>query len=500
MSAFNISLKALEIDYPGIFETLVKISKIPNFSLDYLTDFTILTLLKETFLLYKSSSPNQKVFSLLDLQNIQNHISRINSGISKGIIYDKIDNFLKIINVPIVIVNNQELRYFPHKTNKKPINKMNKVNQYIENILCDESKEPKHIWNFQELLKNNLLKNYVSMFEYGTTDEKGISYLVDFHPPTRRNACRVPVSIVLSLLMKEFNSENDLIKVDGFISSNENGERKPVVEILIPCPLCKKHSIHLPFSKFCNFIEQIDPSQKDKIKSYDKFISDDQLHVVYLYNRIRQKTINPNILKYVCPNEECKYSKLPFLFEVSSQCKYCIKENVTSYHYMQCPGCKITASCPICNNLESDHIGEQQICPKKIRITKEEKVEARKNNNIFCPACDFVVHWESGCAHLTCPECKFHYCGNCEQHLGVNPETGSRYTHNCPNPGNADHLYREAIDNNHFIPEELREHDTNPAFGHSINKHYYYNHRNKQFKKIYTEKVINRKSVRKLFK
>lgn len=498
MTESKISLKAVEIDYPNVFDILSRMSK-TVYSFDYLTGLNLLKVIKKNYLLYKSSFPNQKIFLISELLYIQKFSSKMNRIISKGILYpDRINHLLRDIIMPITIIKNIELRFFPHKLRQtKLINRTKKANQYIENILCDEPpKEYNHIWNFQKLIDNKMLKDYVSMFEYGTTDIKGMNQLVDFHPPTRRNACRIPISIVLSLIMKDFNSENDLIKIEGFINSRTNGHRKPVVEILIPCPLCKKHMIHLPFTKFCNFIEQIDTTQKDKIKSNDKFIPDDQLHIVYLYNRIRQNTSNSNILKFICPNQECKYATMPFLFEVSTSCKDCIKQNITNYHKMICPSCN-THCCPICNKIESEHIGEQQICPQKKRVTQEERNEAKKNNIIYCPACDFVVHWDSGCPHLICPICKYHYCGNCEQHLNVNPETGSRYTHHCSNPGNADYVFRQAIDREHFIPEELRDIDYNPAICHDINKFWVYNYKNYKLKNKYeNKKIINKKYKR----
>jgi len=82
-------------------------------------------------------------------------------------------------------------------------------------------------------------------------------------------------------------------------------------------------------------------------------------------------------------------------------------------------------------------MGETQVCHKKITVTSAMRLIARAEGNNYCPTCETAISRTradgslDGCPHLKCPMCSTHFCALCDGLLGVHPETGSRYTHEC---------------------------------------------------------------------
>jgi hypothetical protein len=437
---------------------------------------------------YNAAAPLHKVFTLPEVNKITRNMGLCNHAIAAG--STVMDAFLTELGIPVQTVGANQLRFFPHDSHKRVVNREGPVRTFIEDMLATDVPARFTCMTLEKAFASVAKKGQTptadklpfEAFQYGAEHPLGLSCLVDLHPPTRRRACRVPISTLCSELDRAFRASDDRIIAKQIIASSSKGVH-PVVEVSIPCPKCtgdSKHSIHLPFNAFCSFMTQVNKEKEvaklaaRPVQGLLAFAEEEELDIVARYNRIRSAAAKRNsmLLPFTCPNAECKCSSEPRFFEHSPECKGCVETaksgGLSHFHQMRCIDCT-TVACGLCSKPKSAHIGERELCPREKRVTAEERAEARKEGNLFCPCCETAIQWMDGCPHLTCGACQFHFCGNCEQNLPVDPRTGSRYTHVCPNPGRANayfHTAAQAAGGVVYIPHGHREH--NPAITHAI--------------------------------
>jgi hypothetical protein len=140
-----------------------------------------------------------------------------------------------------------------------------------------------------------------------------------------------------------------------------------------------------------------------------------------------------------CENAACKkhnVDRIIFLQRICVDGKCNSRESIRHFHKYKCTECS-TEACGLCSKPASDHMGETQVCHKKITVTSAMRLAARAEGNNYCPTCETAISRTradgslDGCPHLKCPLCSTHFCALCDGLLGVHPETGSRYTHEC---------------------------------------------------------------------
>ena len=437
---------------------------------------------------YNAIAPLRKVFTLSEVNMIARDMGLCNHAIAAG--STSMDAFLTELGIPAQTLGARQLRFFPHDSHKRVVNREGPVREFIDVMLAADVPERFTCITLEEALMSVAKQGQAptanklpfEAFQFGAEHPLGLSTLVDLHTPTRRRACRVPISTLYSELDRAFRASDDRNIAKQIIVSSSKGTH-PVVEVFIPCPKCTgdhKHPIHLPFNAFCSFMTQVNKEKEaEKLKARPacgllSVAEEEELDIVARYNRVRTAAAkrNPLLLSFTCPKAECKCSSEPRFFEHSPECKGCVETaksgGVSHFHEMRCIDCA-TEACGLCSKPKSAHIGERELCPREKRVSAEERAEARKEGNLFCPACDTAIQWMDGCPHLTCGACQYHFCGNCEQTLPVDPRTGSRYTHVCPNPGRANayfHTATQAAGGVVYVPRGHAEY--NPVRYHAI--------------------------------
>jgi hypothetical protein len=318
-----------------------------------------------------------------------------------------------------------------------------------------------------------------------------VRVMVEMHPGSRRKGCHVPAGSLWPALRASMCSPNVVAKQEiGY-------DKRPVVMIHVPCPGCETHNqlaraaglevkkpelVKLPFGPLCNFVQKVfkeEEAAAEKACPLPAMIplmeDKSKLPIAVLYDVVRASAAkrNPELSSFRCPNEECLCAEKPRIFKPHAGCMDCITRfnegEVTYFHLMRCQSCD-TEACGLCNKPRDKHEGEREMCPRKKKITAEERAAARLENNYFCPLCEVPVHWIDGCPHLTCPnlDCNHHWCANCDGHLRVSAN-GTRYTHECPNPGRANaYFHTQAQAAAHGLIGPLGRAEKNPTVHHMI--------------------------------
>lgn len=484
MAFFKISFNAAQPDFPAVCALIVGAKGLSTAlwsTHSATTDSTLkalLTVLEGPRREFDEAIPNKKFCSLDELVKIGSFMGKCNKAISSG--SKAMEAFLTDLGVPI----KDGKRFFPHEENKtRSLDKTGPVKGRLGEVLLLEPEEMPKEWSCISLAEAFAmkvggaapvaaaapmaaggggalaaalavplpfsLKLPVEIFKAGTEHPRGLGTLVTLHKGSRRKECRVPVSCLLLELGAQFRADNASIVAKQIIR-----DKRPVVELFLPCPLCKENEkIHLPFGSFCNFVQKIDEAgekvklAKRPIPAMIPLAEELELDIVTRYSLVRSAAArrNPSLLAFRCPKPDCKCAEEPRFFEAHAGCIGCVLSfksgEITYFHEMRCTTCT-TEACGLCNKPRSEHVGEREMCPRVKKITAEERAEGRREGTLFCPACELPIQWMDGCPHLTC-KCGFHFCGNCEKELPVQA-TGTRYTHACPNPGRANAYFHTA--------------------------------------------------------
>jgi hypothetical protein len=400
--------------------------------------------------------------------------------------------------------------FFPHEENKaRPQNRLEDGIAYTAAVLADEPDDPSSIKLDEAFaLKKHsavpapaaggggaeaagggaaVVKIPVSIFR----SSEEIRVMVEMHEGSRRKGCHLPAGSLWPALRASMCGEKVVAKQEiGY-------DKRPVVVIYVPCPGCETRNqlaraagrevkepalVKLPFGPLCNFVQKVfkeEEAAAEKACPLPAMIplmeDKSKLPIAEFYGVVRASAAkrNPELSSFRCPNEECLCAEKPRIFKPHASCIGCITRlnegEVTYFHLMRCLSCD-TEACGLCNKPRDKHEGEREMCPRKKKITAEERAAARLENNYFCPLCEFPVHWVDGCPHLTCPnlDCNHHWCANCDGHLSVSAN-GTRYTHECPNPGRANayfHTQAQAAAHGPIGPQGRAE--KNPTAHHMI--------------------------------
>jgi hypothetical protein len=387
--------------------------------------------------------------------------------------------------------------FFPHEENKtRPLCKTDSAKRYIEAVLMEDVPERFTCITLDEafaLKKRSAVpklaagggggaaaaaavqKIPVSIFR--SSEEAGIGTATELHTVSRRKGCHVPAVALWPALLARMLSPAVVAKqVIG-------RDKRPVVELFVPCPGCVTHNelepemIHLSFRAVCHFVQNVfkeEESAKERPRVALVPLMEDKsklpIDMFYNFARASAAMRNPKLMAFRCPNEECLCAEEPRFFEPHAMCTGCVASfkagEVTYFHMMRCMSCP-TVACGLCNKPRAKHVGEREMCPRVKKITAEVRAAGRIEGTLFCPACEVPIQWMDGCPHLTC-KCGYHFCGNCEQELPVQA-TGTRYTHECPNPARANayfHTPAQAAAHGAMGVRGIRE--VNPTAHHMI--------------------------------
>ena len=398
---------------------------------------------------------NEELFKLKHLTSLDHYMSYINRQISKGInLYQKLFDKLEFPkhNIPIRKIEGEikyrELSFFPHaQKESRPIkleasaleNHEKFTLEVVSNvemidlhsILCgfirivsEEERIKKHIYN---LKKNVIYHNEI--FKEIPENGSGTSMAVLLHKKSRRLTCSIPLKELTSYISGSIESNKfDLINTQYFKSENQ---LKKTTSITIPCACCVDRgvkdikNITIPFKGFITIMSSLSSQEKDFVKMYNDA-------------RLAKATGNPEYNLYYCKTDGCKFNKTPYVIIPGYNCEIdkCIRNynehGKGFFHKFNCPDCKVNV-CGICLNDKDSHLGETDVCPKKVGLLSPEEIEeARKNGFRQCPCCKTMTERDAGCAHMTCAACLNHWCFDCEQLLPVDPIRKSRYIHRCP--------------------------------------------------------------------
>ena len=390
----------------------------------------------------------------------------------------------------------------------------NKVKAMLEHaaaITLDEVEDlvrPSHLRTIAALLKAPLSAEELAIAgEYGNPEST--KYGIILHAGSRRKEHALPVweftRWVKDAITKESTVLNESLKAHTF-KDGRKGFKK-VMNLMVPCPMCPEgataHNVLLRFDELVPLMVLLDPASARTygpapvaaaaaaggagrapeeatvpaakvITSVDDFIC--QYNVARMSAARRDRTVNI----FTCQKESCKHHRTPYIFKGSEYCSGCCSTyrtgGISHYHVFSCPSCE-DETCGLCSRPKAEHTGETKVCPRVGRVSAADRAAARtEGKNVFCPCCDQAVSRVKddgsldGCPHLTCPLCREHFCANCEQLLPVDPRTGSRYVHACPNAGGDNHyfLHPAAVDFEVPVGAGRMAVEVNPARDHRI--------------------------------
>lgn len=414
----------------------------------------------------KKDNPDDKTLPKKHLDAITWTMSVFNKAISKGVsIYQ---DFLDIFNIPKQTINLRggvtlEMSFFPHKPSYRPIQKVSRTRRYIEEVTLDEA--PKNL-RFVKIIRffsvkfltrdqaSNLLNGNLQLSAEVLNAESNhpdSNICVILHKDSRRTRCAVPVSMIGDLIISGLESDTTSLSYPTAYGK----KRIPTFGLKIPCPCCKDRQINpptirLPFAATCNLMTKLGKSVVNGIPFY-KFYKR-TLDAAVMRGEISEKNSENlmDVSHWTCPKDGCKFHESPLFFCHNDKCSDCIDSyrhgSITYYHKFECFECKSEA-CGLCGRSKAEHLGEAEVCPRTGRITAEARALARSEGNNYCPCCDLATSRRKddgtldGCPHIKCPRCSHHFCAQCEEHLKINPITGTRYVHNCPNPVQGEPMY-----------------------------------------------------------
>jgi hypothetical protein len=370
----------------------------------------------------------------------------------------------------------------------------------------DDLAKPTHMRSVADLLKTPLSAEELAIAsEYGNPEST--KYGIILHSGSRRKAHALPIWDFTRWVKETIAKDTTVLDEASKFYTFKDGHKgyKKVMNLKVPCPMCPEsasaHMVLLRFDEIVPLMAILDPASARTygpapplggagggasakvITSVDDFIC--QYNTARMSAARRDRTVNI----FTCPKESCKQHHTPYIYKASPYCSDCCSTyrtgGVSHYHVFSCPTCEEEA-CGLCSRPKAEHTGETKVCPRAGRVSAADRAAARaEGKNVFCPCCDQAVSRVKddgtldGCPHLTCPLCREHFCANCEQLLPVDPRTGSRYVHECPNAGGDNHyfLHPAAVDFEVPVGAGRMAVEVNPARDHMIadqhhNPHY----------------------------
>lgn len=350
----------------------------------------------------------------------------------------------------------------------------------------DDLAKPTHLSTIAAYLKAPLSAEELAIAsEYGNPEST--KYGITLHPGSRRKEHALPVWEFTRWVKEAITKDTTTLVESRKAYTFKDGHKgyKTVMNLMVPCPMCPDaataHKVLLRFDEIVPLMAQLDPASARTygpapapeapaaaggagraaedpapvakvITSVDDFIS--QYNAARMSAARRDRTVNI----FTCHKESCKHHRTPYIYKASTYCSGCCSTyrtgGVSHYHVFTCPSCEDEV-CGLCSRPKAEHTGETKVCPRVGRVSAADRAAARaEGKNVFCPCCDQAVSRVKddgtldGCPHLTCPLCREHFCANCEQLLPVDPRTGSRYVHACPNAAGDNHyfLHPAAVD------------------------------------------------------
>ncbi len=379
-------------------------------------------------------------------------------------------------------------------------NKMKAMLEHAAAITLDEVEDlarPTHLRTIAAFLKMPLSAEELAIAgEYGNT--ASTKYAVQLHAGSRRKEHALPVWEFTRWVKEAISKDTTVLVESSKMYTFKDGHKgyKKVMNLTVPCPMCSDpataHMVLLRFDEIVPLMALLDPASARTygpapaadgaggpaapkvITSVDDFIS--QYNAARMSAARRDRTVNI----FTCQKESCKQHRTPYIYKASSYCSGCCSTyrtgGISHYHVFSCPSCE-EETCGLCSRPKAEHTGETKVCPRVGRVSAADRAAARtEGKNVFCPCCDQAVSRVKddgtldGCPHLTCPLCREHFCANCEQLLPVDPRTGSRYVHACPNAGGDNHyfLHPAAVDFEVPVGAGRMAVEVNPARDHRI--------------------------------
>jgi len=486
LAANLVSLAAVTAEYPHIVELLVAAQ--PAMTPALAADAPLSGFMADFQPLVTACTPDTPRIKNLDLERVKRVVKQIglfNKCIARGSTIA--EPFLTACGFPSRTINFKgavtQARFFPHREHThKPQAMLASAKTALEQF-GDELPVGHRTIDFEALMKSGTTAEFPpDLFTYGSEHPLASSLLVRWHTDSRKKSCRTPVSLLAASLKRILRPDNAAIELRIV-------KGKP--EIFIPCPECKAQHrtqcmVHLPFSKFCNFIKQIDPAraatQVAAPSEEDTSLEVDSSHelwsIVELYNKLRQFASfrNPLMRRFTCSNMGCKHAPggEPYIFQVSDGCRACnapaVGGAMKHYHTMFCPSCA-TEGCGLCSKPLSEHTPESQFCPVKPRASAEDRARLKASGVLVCinSACERPIDWNEGCPHLTCPDCATHFCGNCMEHLSIDPVARTRYVHKCKAAvKRADGYFVHTVEAAADTGRPIAHAEVNPCMNHGI--------------------------------